>query len=153
MKKYFPSLGVGLLCLVTALAHAQTSTPSSSATRPDARYPNPSGQDSNPSQTVVKPTTQAPASKNPEDARTSTKGDAADQTFATGKRSDSSAGCSTPTDAASAGVTSSGAQPRRADGRRTVCTTAGSDETGKRDAKKSDSAKSADASTRTTKPR
>lgn len=123
MKKYFPSIGLGLLCLVTAFSQAQT--PNAPTTRPDARYPNPSGQDSNPSQTVVKPTTQAPASKNPEDARTSTKGDAANQTFEAGKRADASAGCSTPTDAASAGVTPSTAEPKRADGKRTVCTTAG----------------------------
>jgi hypothetical protein len=149
MKNYFPSVGVGLLCLVTAFAQAQT--PNAPATRPDARYPNPSGQDSNPSQTVVKPTTQAPASKNPEDARTSTKGDAAHQTFEAGKRADASAGCSTPADAASAGVTPSTAQPKRADGKRAVCTTAGGE--GSRNAKNPPTAKSAEASKPSSTPR
>jgi hypothetical protein len=119
-----------LICVISAslLAAANAQTPESSQARPDARYPNPSGHDSNPSQTTVKPTTTAPASKNPEDARTSTKGAAASQTYQTGKKKDDSAGCSTPTDAASAGVKTPNRDPNaRADGNRTVCTTSGSE--------------------------
>ena len=97
--------------------------------RPDARYPNPSGQDSNPGKTVVKPTKPAPPSANPEDARTSTKGAAAKQTYQAGKKPDASAGCSTPTDAKSAGVTGGGDTRGgvRKDGDRTVCTSTGAD--------------------------
>ena len=83
--------------------------------RPDARYPNPSGQDSKPSSTEVNPTKPAP----PSTSQNSSRGAAAKDTYVTGKKPDVSGGCSTPTDAASAG-----AQPSRgAD--KTVCTTSG----------------------------
>ncbi len=102
--------------------------------RPDARYPNPSGQDSAPKQTTVKPTQTAPPSANPEDPSTSTKGKSAENTYQTGKKADASAGCSTPTDARSAGVDPSSAQgQRREDGKKTVCTTAGADGVGATD--------------------
>jgi len=92
--------------------------------RPDARYQNPSGQDSNPGKTTVKPTQTAPKSSNPEDARSSTKGEAAEQTYSGVKKADDAAGCSTPTTAADAGVKGNDAN-RRANGKKTVCTTAG----------------------------
>ena len=109
-----------------AVAQAQTADPQTTQSRPDARYQNPSGQDSNPSRTIVKPTETQKPSANPEDAATSTKGKAASQTYQTGKKADASAGCSTPTDAKSAGVDTSTAQgDARRDGNKTVCTTAG----------------------------
>jgi hypothetical protein len=67
--------------------------------RPDAKYPNPSGQDSNPGKTTVKPTQTAPPSES------------------NGKKADQAAGCSTPTTAADAGASA----PKK----KTVCTTSG----------------------------
>jgi hypothetical protein len=84
----------------------------------------------------VPPTQTAPPSAHPEDpATTSTKGKAADQTYQTGKKADDNAGCSTPTDAQSAGVKTS---------RKTVCTTSGADGVGAVD-KKNDNKRVAEA--------
>jgi hypothetical protein len=114
-----------IAALLAFAAHAQAQAPQE---RRDARYPNPSGQDSNPGKTEVKPTKPAPRSANPEDAHSATKGAAAEQTYQAGKKADASAGCSTPTDAQSAGA--AGGDTRggvHKDGTRTVCTTTGAD--------------------------
>lgn len=83
-------------------------------------------------QKEVPHTKPAPRSSNPEDAHTSTTGAADKKTFQAGKKADDTAGCSTPTDAKSAGVDTSSDSPtrKRSDGRRTVCTTAGSEGVG-----------------------
>ena len=105
---------LSLLMLTTAsLAVAQ-----STEQRPDARYSKPSGQDSQPSTTEVKPTKPAPPSKTPQD---SSRGAAAPNTYVTGKKPDVAGGCSTPTDARSAGVDKRGAQNND----KTVCTNSG----------------------------
>lgn len=107
-----------LSVIATALAgHAIAQT--TPQQRPDARYPNPSGQDSAPSKTEVKPTKPAPPSKAPQD---SSRGEAAPNTYVDGKKKDVSGGCSTPTDAQSAG-----AKTRDAD--KTVCTNSGEHKT------------------------
>jgi hypothetical protein len=118
--------------LFMASAHAQDSA--APQTRPDARYPRPSGQDANPGQTVVKPTTPAPPSSHPEAPRTATTGGADKQAYQEGKKPDDSAGCTNPTDAASAGVApDDSAARKRADGKKTVCTTAGAERVGAKD--------------------
>jgi hypothetical protein len=127
-----------LAALVAAsLTFAQSSTPPSSTPsstpssppqnnseaqqRPDARYPNPSGQDSKPSTTTVKPTPTPKSSKAPQD---STTGAASSETYQNGKKRDTAPGCSTPTDAASA----QGSKPSQARaGDKTVCTTSGAE--------------------------
>jgi hypothetical protein len=115
---------VASACVACASLQATAQTAETPQARPDARYPNPSGHDSKPSTTQVNPTKPPPASANPEDARTSTKGGAAKQTYTTGKKADDAAGCSTPTTAADAGVAPADARTR-ADGKKTVCTTSG----------------------------
>ena len=125
-------LKVTLACaaslVMLAQVYAQTpparSTPSQPQARPDARYPNPSGQDSRPSTTTVKPTPAPPASKAPQDGKA---GEASNNTYVNGKKHDASGGCSTPTDAQSA---HSSTKPQDAarkarDDRNTVCTTSG----------------------------
>lgn len=118
--------------VATSLTFAQSSTPSSTPSaspqntpgaqqRPDARYPNPSGQDSKPSTTTVKPTPTPQSSKAPQD---STTGGASSETYQNGKKRDTAPGCSTPTDAASA----QGSKPSQARaGDKTVCTTSGAE--------------------------
>src|SRR4051794_37930419 len=85
-----------------------------------------------PPKTAPPPTTTAPKSSNPEDAHTATTSGAAKSTFQAGKKPDASAGCSTPTDARSAGVDTSkdSAGKKRSDNTRTVCTTAGAEGVG-----------------------
>ena len=109
-------------CLATAeVAQAQnTSQPETTQRRPDARYPNPSGQDSNPSTTTVKPTKPAPSTKTPQN---STTGQASKQTYNDGKKRDAAGGCSTPTDAKSAHDNKDKKPTDAAD--KTVCTTTG----------------------------
>src|SRR5689334_14299619 len=86
-----------------SVAQAQTSPPAQPTKQePDARYPNPSGQDSNPSTTRVKPTRPATSSKTPQDSTTPQARN--ETTNVPGKKADVAGGCSTPTDAASAGV-------------------------------------------------
>jgi hypothetical protein len=125
MKLITVTLCASLIALAGA-AGAQTSP--APQTRPDARYPNPSGQDSQPSQTRVNPTKTAPPSSNPEDASTATKGDAAKRAYSAGKKADDSAGCSTPTTAADAGTAPADSRTR-ASGEKVVCTTTGNDST------------------------
>jgi hypothetical protein len=74
----------------------------------------------------------APKSSNPEDPHTATTGNADKQAFQAGKKPDNSAGCSTPTDARSAGIDTSKDSPnqKRSDNTRTVCTTAGAEGVG-----------------------
>jgi hypothetical protein len=110
---------------VAQAAGAQESKPSTAQERPDARYPNPSGQDSKPSTTRVEPTKPAPSSKTPQD---STRGEADDNTYVTGKKRDAAGGCSTPTDAQSANVATDKTRPGDSKSRKsseTVCTTSG----------------------------
>jgi hypothetical protein len=84
-----------------------------------------------------------PRSANPEDAHTSTTGEADKKTFQAGSKRDASAGCSTPTDAKSAGVDTRNdpAVRKRSDGTRTVCTTSGSEGVGAVDKSKKDQPK------------
>jgi hypothetical protein len=116
-------LQVTLTCVGSLLicAAAQAQTPQ---TRPDARYPSPSGQDSRPSTTMVKPAPAPPVSKAPQDGK---RGAAAPNTYVEGRKRDASGGCSTPTDAQSAQSSSnpqdSAKKPR--DDKNTVCTTSG----------------------------
>jgi hypothetical protein len=140
MKSQLALTVIGTFGLAAAVL-AQTPVPSpppATQERPDARYPNPSGQDSNPSSTTVKPTKTAPPTSNPEKSRSATTGAAAKQTYEDGKKRDDAAGCSTPTDAKSARTkqpnkANSGPQAR---GQQTVCTTSGEDGNGARVATK-----------------
>jgi hypothetical protein len=122
MKASIALIAVGCVALSgPVLAQSSSSPPdTSSQERPDARYPNPSGQDSNPSSTKVEPTKTAPPSKKPQD---SSRGEAAKETYVDGKKRDVAGGCSTPTDAASAKGTRHTARPDEKD--KTVCTTSG----------------------------
>jgi len=101
----------------------------------------------------------APRSANPEDPYTATTGGADKQAFQTGKKLDNSAGCSTPTDAKSAGIDTSkdSAVHNRSDGTRTVCTTSGAEGVGAIDkSKKTEEqrkAASAPSSSTSAKPR
>ena len=64
--------GLIAACGVMSTASAQTPQPSKPVApqeRPDARYPNPSGQDSNPGTTTVKPTKTAPSTAHPRTRR------------------------------------------------------------------------------------
>lgn len=124
MKSIYVSLCTGLL--IVSVANAQT--PPATQARPDARYQNPSGQDSAPSQTRVNPTKTAPTTAHPEDPSTATKGQSAQQTYSAGKKADDAAGCSTPTTAADAGVAPADSRTR-ANGQKTVCTTTGESKT------------------------
>jgi cytoskeletal protein RodZ len=105
-----------------------------SQTRPDARYPNPSGQDSKPHETPP-PKTQADRARakqptsNPRTADPSEDNGAGKDLYTgsrTGKKPSANTGCSTPTDAASAqGQTKQPASKSKP--RETVCTTSGGD--------------------------
>jgi hypothetical protein len=131
MKLQLALLFSGLLTL-GSMAHAQNNaaSPPGTVNRPDARYPNPSGQDSNPGTTPVKPTKTAPPTAHPEDSRPSTTGAASRQTYqgAGGKKPSDNTGCSTPTDPVSAGVKVPDSQAtQQRQGKQTVCTTSGGD--------------------------
>jgi hypothetical protein len=110
-----------------------------------------------PQQQKPAPTKVVPPSANPEDPHTATTGGADKSTFQAGKKLDDSAGCSTPTDAQSAGVDTSrdSAARRRSDGKRTVCTTAGAGGVGSVDKSKrrADQQKPATSSSSSAKPR
>jgi hypothetical protein len=149
-----------------AVAAAQTPAPSSTQTRPDARYPNPSGQDSNPGQTRVKPTKPAPDPR--ASATEPSTGEKSKDTYAgaEGRKRDNSMGCSTPTEArdahkgaapSSSGATSAGNSSdsknavvgSRAN-RQIVCTTSGANSSSARELRvssKSEGTHSAPAST------
>jgi hypothetical protein len=125
-----------IACAIFAATASHAQTPNTATppaeTRPDARYPNPSGQDSNPGTTVVKPTKPAPKTAQPTNSQSRTSADAKKQTSQSSKIGDAAAGCSTPTDAASAKVKPSDQNPAgnsrtRQQGKPTVCTTAGED--------------------------
>ncbi len=89
------SAAMGAATVQAQTPGSQTS-PQSTQQRPDARYPNPSGQDSAPNQTTVhRRRRRRRRTGHPEDpATTSTKGKAAEQTYQTGKKADDNAGCS-----------------------------------------------------------
>jgi hypothetical protein len=114
-----------------SVAHAQTSPPSTppSTAEPDARYPNPSGQDSQPGKTQPKTTKPATSSKTPQDSRTTSQ--ARNESEVSGKKADVAGGCSTPTDAASAHTstheppTDQSKKRVASKGEQTVCTTTG----------------------------
>jgi hypothetical protein len=107
-----------------------------SQTRPDARYPNPSGQDSKPHETPP-PKTEADRSRSkqpsssPRTADPSADNGAGKDVYTgsqTGKKPNANTGCSTPTDAASA--QGQARQPSgKSKSRDTVCTTSGGDST------------------------
>jgi len=106
-----------------------------SQTRPDARYPNPSGQDSKPNETPP-PKSQADRARAKQPSSSPRTADPAEDngagkdvyTGSTGKKPNASTGCSTPTDAASAqGQTKQ--PPSNSKSRDTVCTTSGGDST------------------------
>ncbi len=128
------TLMISGLLIMASMSEAQTpntSAPPGTQNRPDARYPNPSGQDSNPSSSPVKPTKTAPANAHPEDSQPATTGAASNNTYHDGKKPDDSAGCSTPTDAASAGVkVPDRRSTQERQGKQTVCTTSGGDDGG-----------------------
>jgi hypothetical protein len=115
-----------------ALAGAQSPARTPQA-RPDAAYPKPSGQDSNPSKTEVRPT-ETPKGAKTEPSQTPRAGDssqkaaASPETYAgaSGKKANVAGGCSTPTDARSAGVQASdAAAPGQKPKQKVVCTTSG----------------------------
>lgn len=107
-----------------------------SQTRQDARYPNPSGQDSKPNETPP-PKTKADSarakkpSSNPRTADPSEDNGAGKDVYTgsqTGKKPNAETGCSTPTDAASA--QGQAKQPKsKSKSRDTVCTTSGGEST------------------------
>jgi hypothetical protein len=118
-------------------------------------------QKQTPSKSAPAPTKTEPRTAHPEDPHTATTGGADKQVYRTGKKIDDTAGCSTPTDAKSAGVDTShdSAARRRSDGSRTVCTTSGAEGVGAVDKSKrkqqKDQQKSAEAPATSTsgKPR
>lgn len=130
MKSAVPAFVLAALGLASVVA-AQTPSstdPNATQKRPDARYSNPSGQDSAPSTTTVKSTKTAPPTGNPEKSQPETTGKASRDTYTDGKKRDDAAGCSTPTDAKSAQSANRGANNARtpgASGKGTVCTTSG----------------------------
>jgi hypothetical protein len=142
MKLALALLAASSLSLVPAV-HAQSSQTPQTKPAPSAPAP-------------AKP---VPRSSNPEDPHTATTGEADQQTFRTGKKLDNSAGCSTPTDAKSAGIDTSNdsAARKRSDGTRTVCTTSGAEGVGAVDKPKKDTQKpnstAAPASSASDKPR
>jgi hypothetical protein len=108
--------------------------------RPDANYPNPSGQDSKPNTTPPKKsaTESAPQkpSSNPRQADPSQDNGAGKQTYEgnTGKKMDTSPGCSTPTDARSPQTqaprtadSATATNPQSKSRNPPVCTTSGGD--------------------------
>ncbi|HVY82511.1 MAG TPA: hypothetical protein VG994_16085 [Steroidobacteraceae bacterium] len=104
-----------------------------SQTRPDARYPNPSGQDSKPNETPPpksaedKAQVPHPGNIDRSSAEADKKRPANDAyTGSTGKKPDPSTVCSTPTDAASA-HDQSNEPARKPQSRDKVCTTSGGD--------------------------
>lgn len=117
---------LALACTGAAMAQTTQQPQSAPQNRPDARYHHPSGQDSKPSTTTVKPTKPAPRTAHPEDPHGETTGEAAKQTYQAGKKSDDTAGCSTPTDASRAQPKPSDQKARQSrHGKQTVCTTTG----------------------------
>jgi hypothetical protein len=85
-----------------------------------------------PAKPAPAPTKTEPRTAHPEDPHTATTGAADKRVYQNGKKPDDSAGCSTPTDARSAGVDTSkdSAARKRSDGTRTVCTTSGAEGVG-----------------------
>jgi hypothetical protein len=137
---------------ITLAAQAQSppNPPSSSQQTSPAKPP---AQQKKPAATKT-----APPSANPEDPHTATRGGADKSTYQEGKKIDNSAGCSTPTDAQSAGIDTShdSAARKRSDGKRTVCTTSGAGGVGavdKSSRKQEDKQKSATSSSTSAKPR
>jgi len=86
-----------------------------------------------------------PPSSNPEDPHTATKGGADKSVYHGVKKADDSAGCSTPTDAASAGVEKP-SPSTRSNGKKTVCTTSGAEGVGAIEKNKPDESKQKSAS-------
>jgi hypothetical protein len=128
MKSRLPLACASCLLLVATAGHAQTS------------------------QAPPKTTTAPPSAHTPRNT-----GGADKDTFQAGAKPDASAGCSTPTDAKSAGVDEkakeSNARTRPGE-KRTVCTTAGAEGVGAKDKKKDEAKKSASAPSSTSpKPR
>jgi hypothetical protein len=149
MKRLLMSICASALGLAVC-AQAQSPPPSNPPQGSSAKQP---AQPKTPA-----PTKTAPPSANPEDPHTATTGGADKQTFQAGKKIDDSAGCSTPTDAQSAGVDTShdSAAHKRSDGKRTVCTTSGAEGVGAVDKSKpkpKDKQKSAASSSTSANPR
>lgn len=122
-----------LVATIVGVTNVTAQTPDSSAptqSRPDARYAKPSGQDSNPGKTTVKPTKTAP--NTPATLPPSVK--PGGYTAASGKKPDTAPGCSTPTDAQSAHV-DTGQNPVTGERgpNQTVCTTSGADSSSARE--------------------
>jgi hypothetical protein len=141
------------LLFAVSLSLAPAAFAQSSQTKPAPAAPAPA----KPAATAPAPTKTVPRSSNPEDPHTATTGGADQQTFQAGKKADNSAGCSTPTDARSAGIDTSNdsAARKRSDGTRTVCTTSGAEGVGavekpKKDAQKPKSAAAPASSTSAT---
>lgn len=118
------ALCIASVCVAT-IALGQTPAPPTEKPKPSTTQ----SHDSPP------PPKTAPKSSNPEDPHTATTGGADQSTYQAGKKADSSAGCSTPTDARSAGIDTSKGSPQRerANGNRTVCTTSGAEGVGAKD--------------------